>query len=273
MIEETLDAVFFTLATFVLRTFPCLPSPHSMIRTANRSDSMKCTSTLPSAVHNTQISPQETWHSSASGIWFIAGFERTECTEISERSTLFYSTYQVIQFSTQSGMHFLFMSTQFYDFSAQYGSEAILRDIYEKSGAKWRIHVSQKKFQEYLCTDDLGDCTDSDFTSAQWIHACSWREEKTRKSKEYFIREIPCQDGPFEVCQIRPSAMYFRKERLNELEDKVVKCIGGQSYRVCYSCHSSMAELLDFVKHFQPRKVVPTVIPPGGTTMAEVGVT
>jgi hypothetical protein len=46
--------------------------------------------------------------------------------------------------------------------SAQYGSEAILRDIYERSGCRWKIHVSQKKFTDYLCSEDLGGCTDSD---------------------------------------------------------------------------------------------------------------
>ena len=45
---------------------------------------------------------------------------------------------------------------------AQYGSEAILRHIYEMSGAKWRIHVDPGKFNDYLCSDDLGDCTDAD---------------------------------------------------------------------------------------------------------------
>ena len=45
---------------------------------------------------------------------------------------------------------------------AQYGSEAILRDIYERSGSRLKIHVSQKKFEDYLCSEDLGGCTESD---------------------------------------------------------------------------------------------------------------
>ena len=39
---------------------------------------------------------------------------------------------------------------------AQYGSEAILCHIYEMSGAKWRIHVDPRKFNDYLCSEDLG---------------------------------------------------------------------------------------------------------------------
>ena len=62
------------------------------------------------------------------------------------------------------------------------------------------------------------------------------------------MNRLPCQkDTPFEVLQIRPSAMYFKKDRI----DKVIKCVGGESYRVCYSCHSSLSELKDFVKYFQ----------------------
>ena len=44
---------------------------------------------------------------------------------------------------------------------AQFGSEAILRHIFDQSGQRWKIHVGHKKFQEYLCTDDLGGCTSS----------------------------------------------------------------------------------------------------------------
>ena len=85
---------------------------------------------------------------------------------------------------------------------AQYGSEAILRHIYEMSGAKWRIHVDPRKFGDYLCSDDLGDCTDSDPDLAQWIHACSWDKgdddrraarKKRSGAHKFFPREIPCQ--------------------------------------------------------------------------------
>lgn len=150
---------------------------------------------------------------------------------------------------------------------AQYGSEAILKAIYQKSGAKWKVHVSRKKYDDYLCAEDLKFCTDSNPAEAQWIHACSWKDDTSGKPKEYFKRDLPCQDGPFEVRQIRPSAMYFCKSRLAEMvgEDKVAKCTGGQMYRVCYSCHSSLNELKDFVKYFQPKKVFPCVLPKDST--------
>ena len=145
---------------------------------------------------------------------------------------------------------------------AQYGSEAILRNIYEQSSNKWKIHVSERKFHEYLCTDDLGACTHSDPNVAQWIHACSWNKNNNEKKSQ---GSISCQDGHFEVCHIRPSAMYFKTNRINRSEDKVVKCIGGKSYRVCYSSHSSLTELQHFVNYIKPNLIFPCALPKGMT--------
>ncbi len=149
---------------------------------------------------------------------------------------------------------------------AQYGSESILKDIYEKSGLKWRIHTSDSRFNDYLCTDELGDCTDSDPRVAQWIHACSWKDVRSKKfcqKADSNFKTIPCQTGVFEVCHIRPSAMYFSRSR--NLEDKVVKLSSPQYYRVCYSCHSSLQELLAFVRHFRPKRLIPCVKPPNSS--------
>ena len=67
-------------------------------------------------------------------------------------------------------------------------------------------------------------------------------------SKERLINRLPCQgETPFEILDIRPSAMWFKKE----LAQQVIKCTGGDSYRVCYSCHSSLTELRQFVAYFQ----------------------
>ena len=148
---------------------------------------------------------------------------------------------------------------------AQYGSEAILNAVHRNSGCKWKIHVSQKKFEDYLCTQDLCGSVESDFEKAKWIHACSWKDKESTKplKPEYFLRSLPCRTGPFEVRQIRPSAMYFTQERLrkmnqNQSENSLAAIHeGGELYRVCYSCHSSLQELLDFVRHFQPKSITP----------------
>lgn len=141
---------------------------------------------------------------------------------------------------------------------AQYGSEAILRDIYERSGHRWKIHADPKKYESYMCSEDLGGCMDSDPVKAEWIHACSWKGDSANR----FSNRIPCQEGVFEVCRIRPSAMFFSQDRLPKTAgDPPVKCEGGNVYRVCYSCHSSLTELRLFVKYFQPKKIIPCDMP------------
>ena len=70
------------------------------------------------------------------------------------------------------------------------------------------------------------------------------------------------------------NSMFFSRERIaykskenngdEDEEDGGVRWhVGGQYYRVCYSCHSSLTELMEFVKYFKPKKVHPSVKPPG----------
>jgi hypothetical protein len=90
----------------------------------------------------------------------------------------------------------------------------ILKDIYEKSNMRWRIHVSNSKFRDYLCSEDLGDCTEADPKLAQWIHACSWKEEKaTSNGPAMASRKIPCQPGNFEVLGLAERGLLFFMSR------------------------------------------------------------
>ena len=68
--------------------------------------------------------------------------------------------------------------------------------------------------------------------------------------------------------------MFFDRERIEYMgkgniddgyeEDSGARWhVGGQYYRVCYSCHSSLTELMEFVKYFNPKKVHPSAKPPG----------
>ncbi|QQP41581.1 Uncharacterized protein FKW44_016000 [Caligus rogercresseyi] len=132
--------------------------------------------------------------------------------------------------------------------ATQYGSERILREIFERSGCHWRIHVSQRKFQDYLCSDELGDCTTTDPSAGEWIHACSWQDEEVIKAS-----------------RVKPSALYFRNTEGDEESMSFVKQTRKQTFRVCYSSHSSMDELLEFVQYFRPKKIIPCVVPPGMT--------
>ncbi len=65
---------------------------------------------------------------------------------------------------------------------AQYGSEAILNLIYLNSNRKWKIHVSQKKKDDYMCTEDLSEFTSVNHAEALWIHACSWKDNNNQNN-------------------------------------------------------------------------------------------
>ena len=69
-----------------------------------------------------------------------------------------------------------------------------------------------------------------------------------------------------QVCQIKPSTMYFTQTKMSSLEaaghDRLVSVSqGGSNYRVCYSNHASLAELRQLVRHLQPRQITPCAIP------------
>ncbi|CAB4056289.1 DCLRE1C [Lepeophtheirus salmonis] len=121
--------------------------------------------------------------------------------------------------------------------------------IFERSGCRWRIHVSQRKFLDYLCSDELGDCTTSDPKMGEWIHACSWQDAEVKAHRvKKSSKEIPCAKGLFEVRSIKPSALYFLSNVGDANEEmSFVKQTRKQTFRVCYSSHSSMKELMEFV--------------------------
>lgn len=159
---------------------------------------------------------------------------------------------------------------------ARYGYEGILRHVYSKSRNHWKVHVDVSKWSDYLCTTELSSCTEPDSGLAQWIHACGRpRHQDEKNHNKPLLKSLPCQAGEFEVCQIKPSAMYFTKKKMECLaqagQDSVVSVSqGGSNYRVCYSCHSSLTELRVFVQHFSPQKITPCAIPPN-SSRGEVG--
>jgi len=144
---------------------------------------------------------------------------------------------------------------------SRYGYESILQHVYEKSRLNWLVHVDRAHWREYLCSEELSGCTDCDPKRAEWIHACSHGSQI-----KPLLKSLPCQQGDFEVCQIRPSAIYFTQAKMAGLMDKVVSVSqGGSNYRVCFSCHSSLTELTTFVQHFKPLQITPCSVPPGST--------
>ena len=89
---------------------------------------------------------------------------------------------------------------------------------------------------------------------------------RERSANQPLLKHLPCQAGEFEVCQIKPSTMYFTQTKMSSLEaaghDRLVSVSqGGSNYRVCYSNHASLAELRQLVRHLQPRQITPCAIP------------
>ena len=95
---------------------------------------------------------------------------------------------------------------------AKYGYEGILNNIYQRSRNCWRVHVNQPRFSEYLCSSELSSCTSDSPNQAQWLHAC----QTGRSGNQPMLKTLPCQSGDFEVCQIRPSAMFFTQTKMAE---------------------------------------------------------
>ena len=72
-------------------------------------------------------------------------------------------------------------------------------------------------------------------------------------------------EGAISVRHIKLSATYFSQQ--DELEERLSVHLGQEPvdcHRVCYSTHSSLAELKQFIKVLAPKKVIPCVVPDGG---------
>ena len=111
----------------------------------------------------------------------------------------------------------------------------------------------------------LSGCVSTEPGPAPWLHAC-----QTQPLSQPLLKHLPCQPGEFEVCQIKPSTMYFTQAKMSGLEaagqDRLVSVSqGGSNYRVCYSNHASLTELETFVRHFAPAQITPCAIPPNSS--------
>jgi len=149
---------------------------------------------------------------------------------------------------------------------ARYGYESILNMIYKKSKYSWRTHVRSVKFDDYLCSIDLHDCTDSDSRIAKYIHACIWNRNFDKCSNYLPCGNDEAKSSRPNVLHIKPSAMFFEKKHGEELADENVSVMisrnsDGEKHRICYGTHSSYQEILAFLKYFAPLKVQPSVIP------------
>ena len=129
-----------------------------------------------------------------------------------------------------------------------------------------KVHVREASLTDQLCGSVLSGCVSTSPDEAPWLHAC----HPHRAANQPLLKHLPCQQGDFEVCQIKPSTMYFTQAKMAGLEaagqDRLVSVSqGGSNYRVCYSNHASLSELETFVRHFSPVQITPCAIPPNSS--------
>lgn len=143
--------------------------------------------------------------------------------------------------------------------SAKYGHEYLFSEL--SKGLKMPIHVNEEIFNVYKHIPDMDNVITRDGKLTK-IHACC----KGYINKQHKI----CVGNPaekndigksvlYKVRKIKTSAMYF--ENFKE-EGKVVEFDRKSDlFRVCYSCHSSYEELVDFIKFFEPTQIKASVLP------------
>ena len=129
-----------------------------------------------------------------------------------------------------------------------------------------QVHVRESSLTEHLCGSVLAGCVSTDPCLAPWLHACL----PQRSVNQPLLKQLPCQPADLEVCQIKPSTMYFTQAKMSGLQaagqDRLVSVSqGGSNYRVCYSNHASLSELETFVRHFSPVQITPCAIPPNSS--------
>ena len=145
---------------------------------------------------------------------------------------------------------------------ARYGYENILKAIYTRSGLRWRVHVSALKYNAYLSYARFSDPTDESAAEAEFVHACVEAGPGIEKCGNY----LPCMQEAknLAVLHIKLSAMFFNNgsgsggwcHRVTGADDA-----GPAEKLICYSNHSSRAELDTFIRHFAPARMVECVQP------------
>ena len=79
---------------------------------------------------------------------------------------------------------------------------------------------------------------------------------------------VPCkeQHDADKILAILPTTMYFTQFK-NLTLDKIVKCVGNNFYRACYSFHSSYTEVKDLISYLNPDKVFANVKAPTDSSL------
>ncbi|CAK8698220.1 unnamed protein product [Clavelina lepadiformis] len=148
---------------------------------------------------------------------------------------------------------------------AKYGYEYLYEALYHLF--KKKIYCSRK--QHYKCLPELANILTDDPKNSQ-IYACY----KTEKVKEKGTNRMLEGDDKVSVglaglkfLYITLSTLYFTHEAKPE---DVKLQISDNHYRLCFSFHSSLAEVCDFLSYLRPKFIHANVIPSSGETFKSV---
>lgn len=135
-------------------------------------------------------------------------------------------------------------------FPARYGYELLFIKIGTMLDVK--IHINEDEMEKYRYIPELDNIFTTN-TRKSRIHACFDYKNKNGKL-------LTCNPelDPALILVIKPTAMIW-KEWEDSLE--IVKKDANDNVRVCYSNHSSMSEIRDFLIYLKPKKVELNVVP------------
>lgn len=133
---------------------------------------------------------------------------------------------------------------------ARYGYERLFIEIGKM--LKMRIHINDEEIQKYRYIAEL----DNIFTTIPHrsrIHACF---DYYNKNGKY----LTCSTNldPALIRVIKPTAMIWKEWKESS---EFVKKEANEIIRVCYSNHSSLSEIRDFLLYLKPKNVELNVVP------------
>ncbi|KAM9581593.1 protein artemis isoform 1-T1 [Guaruba guarouba] len=140
---------------------------------------------------------------------------------------------------------------------AAYGYEYLFINLSEELGIK--VHMNKLDMFRNM-PEILYHVTTDQHTQ---IHACRHPRDDDCFRWNRLPCGMTCHNGTaLHLITIKPSTMWFG-ERIKKTN--VIVRTGENTYRACFSFHSSYSEIKDFLSYIQPVNVYPNVLPVGGT--------
>ncbi|XP_052286066.1 uncharacterized protein LOC127881901 isoform X2 [Dreissena polymorpha] len=167
-------------------------------------------------------------------------------------------TEAVREWTSKSPGHVVYMNLR-----AQYGHEPLLTNVATRLNRK--VHVRQQKFDVYNTIQETDGHFTDDGRSTQ-LHACD--KYCTLGDDENCVEFCKDQHDADKVLVILPTTMYFTQFK-NVSLDMIVKKMGDNFYRACYSFHSSYTEVAELLAYLKPDAAYANVKAPSDLSLAE----